>query len=232
MLQIHHMSVSMPIHHVADVKHFEAAPVYRPAEIKKTASYSNAPKKVRYSSNKQEIRIVRSVLVANAFSYPVVQQPEGEPFYVSDSRDLLTEFSLAKPYGNLGLMAHNNLAGQSFGNLELGQIIYINYSDGQSDRYTITHIYRFHALEPTKTDSLFIDLDSQKLLTATELFEKMYTGPQHLTFQTCIAARGDPSWGRLFVIASPIANAEEGDPAFPTNQEKAAFRIRWVTDQR
>jgi len=40
-------------------------------------------------------------------------------------------------------------------------------------------------------------------LTAEQLFNRVYRGDRHVTFQTCIDANGDISWGRLFVIAIP-----------------------------
>jgi len=35
------------------------------------------------------------------------------------------------------------------------------------------------------------------------LFRLVYRGERHITFQTCIEAYGNGSWGRLFVIAKP-----------------------------
>jgi hypothetical protein len=126
-------------------------------------------------------------------------------YYVSSSRNLVTEFGLARKYGTIGLVAHNNLAGSLFKDLLLGDEIRIVYKDGHTARYTVSAIYRFRALEPTNIESRFVDLDSKKIYSATELFQRMYTGTPHLTFQTCIYASGNSSWGRLFVIALPAA---------------------------
>jgi len=35
------------------------------------------------------------------------------------------------------------------------------------------------------------------------MFDRAYEGGRHVTFQTCIAAEGNSSWGRLFIIAAP-----------------------------
>jgi hypothetical protein len=35
------------------------------------------------------------------------------------------------------------------------------------------------------------------------MFDRAYLGDHHLTLQTCIAAEGISSWGRLFIIAVP-----------------------------
>ena len=59
------------------------------------------------------------------------------------------------------------------------------------------------ALDPTNPYSTFRDLASAERLTAEQLFKKVYRGDRHVTFQTCMEANGDLSWGRLFVIATP-----------------------------
>jgi len=170
--------------------------------VKKFAGQSVKP------DHDEETRWIRSVSVPNMFSYDIVQQPESDPYYVSSSNNLVTEFSLAREHGTIGLVAHNNLAGNLFNDLVLGQEIQIVYTDGHTDRYTVSAIYRFRALEPTNTESQFVDLDSKEVFTATELFERMYTGAPHVTFQTCIYASGDPSWGRFFAVAIPMAGTE------------------------
>jgi hypothetical protein len=35
------------------------------------------------------------------------------------------------------------------------------------------------------------------------MFKRVYFSNRHVTFQTCIEAEGNLSWGRLFVIAVP-----------------------------
>jgi hypothetical protein len=40
-------------------------------------------------------------------------------------------------------------------------------------------------------------------LTAEQMFKRAYLGDRHVTFQTCINAYGNASWGRLFVVATP-----------------------------
>jgi hypothetical protein len=45
--------------------------------------------------------------------------------------------------------------------------------------------------------------NQEEILSAQQMFERAYAGVRHLTFQTCIAARGNSSWGRLFVVATP-----------------------------
>jgi hypothetical protein len=190
------------------VHHSVAFPAGQPIKKRKAplvrspAGQSNGP------VTDENTSLISSVSVPKAFSYTVIQQPEDNPYYVSSSKYLVTEFGLARKYGTIGLLAHNNLAGKSFKRLNLDQEINIVQKDGHPDRYIVSAIYRFQALDSTNTESRFVDLDSKETLTATELFNKMYTGGPHLTFQTCIYARGDPSWGRLFVIAMPAAETQ------------------------
>ena len=54
--------------------------------------------------------------------------------------------------------------------------------------------------------SQFKDLETQTSLTAEELFNNVYRGDYHLTLQTCIENNGNSSWGRLFIVASPVEN--------------------------
>ena len=153
--------------------------------------------------NENDTNTISSILVPNVFFYYVVQQPANSPDYVSPLENLLTEFGLPKKYGNVGLLAHNYLAGDSFDELSIGQKIYLFYEDGHADRLTVSKVFHFRALEPDDIHSQFEDLDTGEILTAGEVFVRMYTGATHLTLQTCIYANGDHSWGRLFVIAEP-----------------------------
>jgi hypothetical protein len=167
-------------------------------------TFLSHPFRVYKSAENGNMGLISRVLAAGTFSYTVVQQPENDPYYVSSASDLVTEFGLAEKYGVIGLIAHNNLAGSRFGKLSLGQEIQILYQDGHTNRYTVSGIYRFRALESTDAESRFQDLNSTETITAAELFGRMYTGAPHVTFQTCIYANGDNSWGRLFVIALPV----------------------------
>jgi hypothetical protein len=82
-------------------------------------------------------------------------------------------------------------------------VIQLVYGDGRIETYQVTHIYRYRATSPNSVSSDFVDLDTQKTLTASELFKKVYKGSRHVTFQTCISQDGNASWGRYFVIAEP-----------------------------
>lgn len=148
-------------------------------------------------------RILRRVYVKDVLDLPVVQQPASNPYYVSDREGEITQFSMVSQYGNLGLLAHNTLAGEHFSELTVGQEVRLTYENGRSEYFIITEILRFQALQPESVSSSFRDLEGSETLSAVEMFNQIYAGGRRLVFQTCIEARGDPSWGRLFVIAVP-----------------------------
>jgi hypothetical protein len=65
-------------------------------------------------------------------------------------------------------------------------------------------VYRYQAISPSSPTSDFQNLDENEYLTTSQLFMQMYGGSHHLTFQTCIEMNGNPSWGRMFVVAEPL----------------------------
>ncbi len=146
---------------------------------------------------------LRGVYASGLFAFPVVQQPSQNSSFVSTLPNTVTQFDMALAYGNIGLLAHDFLAGQYFSQLSTGEAVQIIYGDGRIENFTVTAIDRYQALDPKSPYSKFIDLDSGQELSSTDLFRKVYMGSTHVTFQTCIEANGDPSWGRLFVIAEP-----------------------------
>lgn len=115
---------------------------------------------------------------------------------------------MASKYNSIGLLAHNTAAGALFQNFSINQVVYLVKSTGEISAYRITEIQRYQALSPNSPYSNFIDLDRQGLtISAQTLFMNTYgRGGGTLVFQTCIAADGQPSWGRLFIIATPMEN--------------------------
>jgi hypothetical protein len=148
------------------------------------------------------------VYVPGLFALPVVQQPANDPGYVSTVAEVLTDFKDVKSAGNIGLLAHNYLAGRYFPLLRNGQEVRAINGDGSVEYFRVREILRYQALDPQSASSDFIDLKTGQRLSAAALFAKVYQGPRHLTFQTCIEKNGDASWGRLFVIAEPFTAAE------------------------
>ena len=146
---------------------------------------------------------LRGLYIPEILAARVVQQPAGNNEFVSPRQGVATQFGLASQLGSTGLLAHNYLAGESFSLLEEGQKFYLIYGNGQTAAFVVTEILNYRALEPTSASSDFADLENGGLLTASELFSRIYDRPGQVIFQTCISAEGKPAWGRLFVIAQP-----------------------------
>jgi hypothetical protein len=150
-----------------------------------------------------EAGVLRGVYVPDVLALPVVQQPANKPYYVSNRDGQITQFSIASQYGNTGLLAHNTRSGKLFSQLAIGQEVRLVYGDGKVQYYVIAQSMRFQALQPESVSSSFHNLDRSETLTAGQMFNRAYVGESRVVFQTCIAAEGTPSWGRLFVIAVP-----------------------------
>ena len=150
---------------------------------------------------------VTGLYVDDLFSYPVVQQPSGQPAFVSSEAGLITQFNSATAFGSLGFLAHNTLAGGAFSSISSGDLISIVLGDGHTAQYQVAQVRRFQALQPYSPNSTFLDLASNKTLTAQEVFYQTYALSGQLILQTCIASQGINSWGRLFVIALPYTPA-------------------------
>jgi hypothetical protein len=144
------------------------------------------------------------IYVNGVLADPVVQQPSGNAGWISEQDDVITQFASASQFNVTGMLAHNTHAGIKFFNLEVGQEVLLVKGDGSFSAYRIDSIRQFQALQPLSPYSDFLDLDSGEKLSAVDLFYQVYSGDHHLTFQTCIENDGEASWGRLFVMASPI----------------------------
>lgn len=162
----------------------------------------------RTGLNNGSAQLIRGVYVQNVLALRVVQQPAGEPAFVSATQGTVTQFAMANNSGITGLLAHNFASGQLFSNLSSGNKVDVVYGDGNVKSYVISKVLRFQALQPNSPSSNFVNLDTGENLTASELFSQVYTGSHHVTFQTCIQEGTVDSWGRLFVIAEPLDENE------------------------
>lgn len=147
---------------------------------------------------------LRGIYIAGVMAYPIVHQPAGNPGFVSSNGDTVTQFGIAAQFGNIGLLAHNYLAGANFYQLKQGDMIVLIYGDGRTQSFLVEEIQQYQALQPFSPYSNFRDLETDAVLTAEQLFNKVYRGDFHLTLQTCIEHEGNLSWGRLFIIAKPF----------------------------
>lgn len=146
---------------------------------------------------------LRGVYVADVLALPIVQQPAGNPGFVSSTDNAITQFGMASQYGNIGLLAHNNLSGKSFSQIMVGQEVRLVYGNGKMEVFIVAEVLSYQALQPTSPYSSFRNQNKDETFTAEQMFKRVYSGDRHVTFQTCIESRGNSSWGRLFVIAVP-----------------------------
>ena len=153
---------------------------------------------------------LRGVYVAGVMASPIAQQPMGNPGYVSDAGNAVTQFSMASEAGNIGLLAHNYLAGANFFQLQVGNVITLVYGDGRTQSFIVADLQHYQALSPLSPYSSFKDLETGTVLDVEQLFHRVYRGGFHLTLQTCIENEGNPTWGRLFVIATPVNDRLSG----------------------
>ncbi len=153
------------------------------------------------------------VYLPDQFALPILQQPANQPAFVSTTPDTVTQFRLAATYKTIGLLAHNNLAGEKFSHITRDQTVYIVFGNGNTKEYTISSVRKFQALEPESPYSDFVDLDQpEKKLSSTQLFNEIFTKGDRVVFQTCLAKDGNASWGRIFITALPVP-----PPSSPTN---------------
>src|SRR5512140_3726571 len=90
---------------------------------------------------------VTGVYVAGRFSFRVIQQPKGDPSFVSPVQDTITQFGLAAGQQSVGLLAHNYLAGTRFYELQIGDRVYLVYGTGRLEAFTVTQILQYQALD-------------------------------------------------------------------------------------
>ncbi len=151
-----------------------------------------------------DARSVVGVYLPSIMALPVSQQPHGNAGYVTRDPNQSTQFGLANQYGTVGILAHNDLAGAQFSAIGMNQYAIVVFGDGHVEYFVVEEVQNYQALSPTSTFSDFINLDnSSERLSASDLFNRIYAPGNRLVFQTCIDAHGDPSWGRMFIIASP-----------------------------
>ncbi|HSJ86065.1 MAG TPA: hypothetical protein VK909_02570 [Anaerolineales bacterium] len=179
---------------------------YRPINTQALGNTATLPTFAEFAKSVQngDAKALRGVYVADMFALPIVQQPAGNPAFVSSSEGEITQFGMPAQYGNVGLLAHNHLSGKLFFQLAVGQEVRLVYGDGRIEVFVINEVLHYQALQPTSPYSSFRNMDKDEAtLTAEQMFKRAYFGDRHVTFQTCINSYGNASWGRLFVLATP-----------------------------
>jgi hypothetical protein len=154
------------------------------------------------------------VYVAGVMALPVMQQPASQPAFVSNEKNVLTQFRMANQYGTTGILAHNYLAGDYFFKIVKGQDVILVFGDGKTKTYRIDDIQSYQALSPYSVYSNFVDLAAPgKRMSSTEVFNRVYGQGNVLVLQTCIKVGAESSWGRIFLIgrekaASPVVSVQ------------------------
>ncbi len=144
------------------------------------------------------------VFVKDVLALKVVQYPAGNPLSITAMPGYVTQSCGIEQCPSIGLLGHNFLAGKLFFDLSLNQEVALVYGDGNIKRFRASRIRRYQALSPNDPYSEFVDLEKGGTkLSSTDLFNDTFGVGQQVVFQTCIAANGNISWGRIFVIADP-----------------------------
>jgi hypothetical protein len=154
-------------------------------------------------------QVLLGVYVEEVLALEVVQQPEGDNLYVDNAWGTATQFRSAADHGATGLLAHNYLSGDLFFRLDLGQEVSLIFGGGRMEEYVITDIQSYKKLPGDLRSSYYTNLDTGETVSTPDLFGRMYTGGDKVTFQTCIERGGDWSWGRIFITAERISALEE-----------------------
>jgi hypothetical protein len=152
-----------------------------------------------------QAKVVRGVYAAGILALQVIQQPDKDWTYVSEVQGNATEFQNAANNGVIGLLAHNYLSGRLFYNLKSGDQIGIVYGDSLVKYYRVSGSYQYQKLDPNDLSSKLVDLSNGATVTSGQVFEKFYSGGDHVTLQTCLEKNGISTWGLYFVVAQPVS---------------------------
>lgn len=149
---------------------------------------------------------VVGVYIPETLALPIRQQPDNDNNFVSTEPEVITQFRAAERFRTIGLLAHNYLAGQRFYDIQPSEMVILIYGDGSLRYYQVSTVQKYQALSPNSPQSDFIDLSdpTSSRLTAGDVFNRIYTQGDRVVFQTCILNHGDPSWGRMFITATPL----------------------------
>ena len=85
----------------------------------------------------------------DVLALPIIQQPAGNAGFVSNNDGEATQFSMASQSGNIGLLAHNHLAGKTFSGLAVGQEVRLVYGTGRVEYFVIKEVLKYQALQPS-----------------------------------------------------------------------------------
>jgi len=148
---------------------------------------------------------ITGVYVPDTYAMKIVQQPHGDPTFISSDPQEITQFGKAMDYGSIGLLAHNTLAGAQFMEMSMNQVFAIVYGNGDVAYYQIHELQQFRAIQPDDPYSDFINIgnSTEGIIESEDVYKRIYGPGNRVVFQTCIEAENNPNWGRAFIIAAP-----------------------------
>jgi hypothetical protein len=149
---------------------------------------------------------VVGTIFEDLFVSPVIQQPESNPNWISNTENTLTSKQTARLTGDIGLAAYSHLTGAKFFGLALGQTILIVMGDGAFHLYLVDSNLQFQAIDPGNPDSAYIHPTTSEILTFTQLEQSLYDGSGRLVLQTDITKDGIAQWGILVVTAVSLTD--------------------------
>lgn len=131
---------------------------------------------------------------------PIVQQPEGQPNYVSSETGVMTEYEYPEENGVIGLLIHNDLGKDQLKQLDQAQVVTI--SDGIGIKtYRLVGIEIWIAEDGSNALSRYRrDADDDDWIFARDLYDHIYGGAYPLIIQTCIEENGSDTGGRKFYL--------------------------------
>lgn len=139
------------------------------------------------------------------YTFAIMQQPYGHNYWVSQEPFIITQYQ----DGTVPrFMAHNDLAGGAFFELQRGDVISVTYP-GRTDRFIVSRVLKYRTMfeagdDPPASTIGFIGEDGVGL-TGFQLYDLINDDNYGLVLQTCY----EGSRGRLFVIAYPVRNYDE-----------------------
>jgi hypothetical protein len=146
-----------------------------------------------------------------SFVFTVI--PSQGLYSVTSDPQSVTFYTLAyQVYGTMGMLAHEDLAGAAFTELQAGDIITLTYPAfdkrtglNKVRRLVVTDVLRYRASAPLSEWSGFVDMKTGIGIGSEDLGRVVYNSGHALVLQTCF----NQSQGRLFIIANAISKRED-----------------------
>lgn len=137
------------------------------------------------------------------YTFSIVQQPADLPYYVNQTPNIFTDYSLV-PDGNIGLLAELN---KPMLELSAGDILTLTYWSGKQEQYEIVAIITYHTSTPCSITGTFVSDKTGREYSSSKVAHLVYAdAPQRLILTTCFDLQLNQPCapGRFVVVAYPI----------------------------